>query len=117
MSEKTVGEHIVKAVSAHNQRMIAIHKSAMKDPESYHEAAMASHEQCDKEMGQCLKAIEAADLQKSQQVVPHQLSSTYSQSFPVPRAGQPALPAKPNVPLQFQKLVAVDEDEEIQLRS
>ena len=117
MSEKTVGEHIVKAVSAHNQRMIAIHKSSMKDPESYHEAAMASHEQCDKEMGACLKAIEAADLYKSQQVVPHEISATYSPTFAVPRPGQPPMQAKPNVPLQFQKLVAVDEDEEIQLRS
>ena len=116
MSEKTVGEHIVKAVSAHNQRMIALHKAAMKDPESYHEAAMASYEQCDKEMGQCLKAIEAADLQKSQQVVPHQLSSVYSHAVPVPRAGQPALPAKANVPLAFQKLVVVDEDPEAELQ-
>jgi len=43
--------------------------------------------------------------------------AVYSQATPIPRAGQPALPARPNVPLQFQKLVAVDEDEEIQLRS
>ncbi len=35
----------------------------------------------------------------------------------VPRGGQPpAPPAKPNVPLQFQKLVQVDEDEELAYR-
>jgi hypothetical protein len=27
----------------------------------------------------------------------------------VPRAGQPQLPAKPNVPVQFAKLVSVDD--------
>lgn len=30
----------------------------------------------------------------------------------VPRGGQPAVPEKPNVPLEFEKLVRVDEDEE-----
>jgi hypothetical protein len=61
----------------------------------------------------CMKAVDG-ELNK---LIPHQVSSVYSHAVPVPRGGQPPLPGKPNVPLQFQKLVAVDEDEEIQLRS
>jgi hypothetical protein len=63
------------------------------------------HEQ---QMEACSKAMDS-DLNK---LIPTQVSGvTPERPRAIPRHGQPAVPAAPNVPLEFMKLVTVDEQE------
>jgi hypothetical protein len=98
----------------------AFHKSMVENPddaEAHHKTAM---EACAKDMADCEKAAIADTLEKVRErdnaVVEIPGLSRVAPNAPgvvaVPRAGQPAVPSRPNVPLAFQKLVQTPDEEE-----
>ena len=117
-----------KAIESYLSQASTEHKAALAghgDPESqatFHKN-MAAH--CENAMAACSKAAIADSLEKSQQdrrerasaevVLPAGISKV-APSPPgvtaVPRAGQPTVPAKANVPPQFAKLVEMPDDEQ-----
>jgi hypothetical protein len=87
---------------------------AFADGASYHKSAMM---ECEKSMDAEFTKAAPADFEKrlthlEGQIVPTRVSAVIPDRpgvRAVPRAGQPAFSEKPNVPVQFEKLVAIEE--------
>jgi hypothetical protein len=118
----TMKEHLARthaAIAEHHRAMAKCHSEAMgkaadaqrtfhKTAQAHHEAAAEEHDGLCQE---CEKAAAAEELAKNQ-VVPSRVSAVAPPPNlrSIPRFGHPEAAAGPaNVPMQFQKLVQVDE--------
>jgi hypothetical protein len=104
-SHKRLATHYSKATEMDGHKDLAAEHKAMCDSHT----TMAEHhlEMCkgiDDEMGKAF----------GDRLVPDQVSGILREWPPnvtlAPRAGAPQAPIKPNVPLEFEKLVSVDDD-------
>jgi hypothetical protein len=117
-----VAGHLEKLASALGKRVADVvgdSKTELEDwaaehrsHAAYHRGEEASHrEQADK----CGKAIDVDDLEKRDQLRPtnvHAVAPTVPATVrAIPRHGQREVPTRPNVPLEFEKLVQVEDDE------
>jgi hypothetical protein len=124
MSKVTVSEHAISAQHAFHNSAAAVHKTAMagekegSSQHAYHKGMAAAHEECAGKLSECMKALAAADLEKSRQLVPSPITNVTI--TPIPRTGsrpvseRPTVetaPAPPNVPLEFVKLFSIDDGE------
>jgi hypothetical protein len=117
-------------LAASHATMMAEHEAGTAD-HTHHKAAHEAHSAISAFHKTCMEKT-ASDEMNKVDTVPASLESAVQQIFLkmfgnavmptnvsvvapnrlVPRGGQPAVPAAPNVPEQFAKLVAVDESEE-----
>jgi hypothetical protein len=119
MSKTTVSEHAIAAHHAFHNTAAALHKTAAageKTDASFHKGMAAAHEECAGKLAECMKALAAADLEKSRQLPAGITNVTPERPTvrPIPRTGAPAPGERtaPNVPLEFVKLFSVDDENE-----
>jgi hypothetical protein len=119
----TVREHLTKAheaIAQHHRAMSKCHKAAIGKAEAgnpdreFHKVAAAAHDQAadahDAMCEDCAKAV-ADDLNKTMPW-PTGLSAVAPNApgiRAVPRGGQPQIPARPNVPIEFSDLIKIEE--------
>ena len=95
-----IGTHH-KTMAAHHEKLSDLHKGYADHHSSQAEA--------------CMKGMDAGDLNK---LVPTNVSGVTPGVRIVPRHGQPAPGSaeKPNVPVEFQKMFSVEDEEEARIR-
>jgi hypothetical protein len=105
---------IHKVVAAHLAAQAAFHKAMIENPdhaETHHKTALSS---CEKNMADCEKSLVADTLAKNKQEGDRRVAMPQGLTA-IPRTGAPPAPAgppKPNVPLEFQKICELPDDEE-----
>jgi hypothetical protein len=123
MSKKNLGEALLAAHKEHHHAMIKAHTEALARPggdKEFHKACLESHIATGAKLAECEKAMQVEFAKRANQLAPTDVSSVYA----VPRPGQPGSEgAKPpqrletmiartaNVPLEFAKLAAIEDDE------
>lgn len=132
----TLREHLKKAhesIATHHRTMSKCHGDAMGkavagNPEhEFHKGARAAHDAAadahDQMCQECMKVTgdelnkNTADLVKRLEHLENTIQPTRVSAVApnapgvraVPRAGQQPIPDRPNVPIQFEKLVAIEE--------
>jgi hypothetical protein len=109
-----------KAAAEHHGEMVDAHQAAMAKGQdssmtAFHKAASSSHEKMQDfhatAVEECQKALTDSLGKEGDRIVPDQVRGVIT-SFPtmIPRAGAPAEPVRPNVPVEFQDLVKIDDD-------
>lgn len=126
MSKTTVSEHAISAQHAFHHSAAALHKTAAageKADTAFHKGMADAHEECAGKLSECMKALAAADLEKSRQLERSPITNVTV--TPIPRTGsrpvneRPTVPvaapaAPPNVPLEFVKLFSTADEEELE---